>query len=392
MTEQQVFNRDSVWFTQKKAAITAKAILQQPRLWEQLADTLEARKEEISAFMEKVTAVPGLRVVFTGAGSSAFIGESLQQLLAREMGLRSESVHTTEIVSAPQSNLFDVPTLLVSFARSGDSPESTGTLRYASKYVHELYNLVVVCNKDSALANYANDNKNTLVLNMPQESCDKGFAMTSSVSCMSLATWAAFGYKELERRTAFIRTLAESARKDMPHLDAQAQSAAEFDYRRVVYLGTGALRGLARESAVKSLELTHGIVNAVYDTPTGFRHGPKTVLNNETCSVHFISPVAFTQRYDVDLANELANEKDKNRVMIVVSEDCKNLVPQADTVVTYAKAGEEKDSEMNAYIKGLLFAQLLSLEKSLERGITTDNPCPDGAVNRVVKGVTIYEP
>ena len=38
----------------------------------------------------------------------------------------------------------------------------------------------------------------------------------------------------------------------------------------------------------------------------------------------------------------------------------------------------------------ILFAQTLAVLKSLSLGITPDNPCPTGEVNRVVKGVTLY--
>jgi tagatose-6-phosphate ketose/aldose isomerase len=33
---------------------------------------------------------------------------------------------------------------------------------------------------------------------------------------------------------------------------------------------------------------------------------------------------------------------------------------------------------------------MLAFESSLALGLTPDNPCPTGEVNRVVKGVTIY--
>ena len=390
MKEEMVFERDAAWFEARKAGATVKEVLQQPALWDCLADTLDAREKEITSFMSRVLAVPGLRIVFTGAGSSAFIGESLQKMLMRDSGLHSEAVHTTEIVAAPDITLYDVPTLLVSFARSGDSPESVATLKYARKKVKELYNLVVVCNERSALADYASEEDGTLVLNMPQEACDIGFAMTSSVSCMVLGTWCAFGYKTLRVHTAYLRALAESVRSEMPALDKTARAVAANPYRRVVYLGTGALYGLAREGAVKSLELTNGYVNATFDTPTGFRHGPKTVLDDETLSVHFLSPDAFTQRYDLDVAEELIHEKKKNIVAVVVSKADAAKVEGADYLATYDEpAGGSR--ELCAYIKSLLFAQLLSVEKSLERGVTTDSPCPKGEVNRVVRGVVIYD-
>ena len=390
MNFESVFERSAAWFDERKAGVTAREVLQQPDLWERLADTLEAREREIASFMQKVLSVPGLRIVFTGAGSSAFIGEALQKLLMRDQGLCSEAVHTTEIVAAPDITLYDTPTLLVSFARSGDSPESVATLKYARRKIKELYQLVVVCNAHSALSDYAQEEAGTLVLNMPQESCDKGFAMTSSVSCMVLGTWCAFGFQELRTRTAYLRALAQSVRGEMPGMDKTARAIAANPYRRIVYLGTGALYGLAREGAVKSLELTNGYVNATYDTPTGFRHGPKTVLDDETLSVHFLSPNVFTQRYDLDVAEELIHEKQKNLVAVLVRKADAERVHGADFLVSYDEPACGSP-ELCAYMKCLIFAQLLSVEKSLERGITTDNPCPKGDVNRVVQGVVIYE-
>ena len=38
----------------------------------------------------------------------------------------------------------------------------------------------------------------------------------------------------------------------------------------------------------------------------------------------------------------------------------------------------------------IMFAQTLAVMKSLSMGITPDNPCPTGEVNRVVKGVILY--
>ncbi|MEG0305551.1 MAG: SIS domain-containing protein, partial [Oscillospiraceae bacterium] len=309
MKEELVFERSEEWFLQRKAGITVKEILQQPRLWETLADNLEARKEEIVQFMQQVLSVKDLRIVFAGAGSSAFIGESMQKLLMRDLKIKSEAVHTTEIVCSPDITLYDVPTLLVSYARSGDSPESVASLRYARKKIKNLYNLVIVCNQHSSLADYAAEESGTLVLNMPQEACDKGFAMTSSVSCMALATFCAFNYSNLCNCTQLVRKLAQSIKQNMPRFDKAARLIAAKDYNRVVYLGSGAMYGLAREGAVKSLELTNGYVNATFDTPTGFRHGPKTVLTQQTLSVHFLSPNKFNLRYDTDVAKELISEK-----------------------------------------------------------------------------------
>lgn len=38
----------------------------------------------------------------------------------------------------------------------------------------------------------------------------------------------------------------------------------------------------------------------------------------------------------------------------------------------------------------ILYGQILALYKSIALGITPDNPCPSGSVNRIVQGVTVH--
>lgn len=381
-----LLNRDTAYFEAKNASDTSREIAQQPAVWRELAASLAARKDEISAFMKQMEAIPGLRVVFTGAGSSGFIGESMQMLLAAETGLRSEAVHTTEIVACPDATLPDVPTLLVSYSRSGESPESVAAVQYAEKRVSKLYNLVIVCKEGSSVANYAHSISDTLVLNMPPKSCDQGFAMTSSVSCMALATWCAFGWKEMDRRIAAVKGLADCVEAEMDNLDAAAQKAAAWDFDRLVYLGSGALRGLAREGGVKMLELTAGAVNTGWDTPTGFRHGPKSVINGTTVTVHFLSGKPFTRLYDNDLIQEIIRQRKNNKVVAVAASPAG--AEGADLQVTYTLP-DGLDSEIGDYIGGMVFSQLYAMEKSIARGNNVDSPS-SGEVNRVVEGVVIH--
>jgi len=41
-------------------------------------------------------------------------------------------------------------------------------------------------------------------------------------------------------------------------------------------------------------------------------------------------------------------------------------------------------------LKMIVLAHMIGFFKSISLGITVDNPCPTGEVNRVVTGVTIY--
>lgn len=388
----ELFGKPITYYEEHSCINTATEIAQQPEMWNTLADELMERKEEITAFMDRVLAEKDLRIVTTGAGSSAFVGETFLYMLASELGIRTENVHTTDIISAPDATLFDVPTLLISYARSGESPESIAAVRFAKKKVKKFYNMVIVCDKDSSLARCGYEMEDSLVLDLPKETCDKGFAMTSSVSCMSIATWCIFHYKEMETYTGYVRAMAKAMETQMEGLAEKAGQIAEQDYRRIIWLGTGALKGLSREASIKSMELSDGFVHAGYDAPTGFRHGPKTVINDETLTVHFISNQEYSRKYDTDLANELIREKQRNLIVTVKPEDTKGEITGEDYEVVYQIPEElPKTSEMGAYTFSLVFSQLLSMKKSLEKGFTTDNPCPKGDVNRVVQGIVIYE-
>lgn len=385
-----VLNHDKEDLRRRIALVTAQEIENQPVIWKKLAAYLHENSNDLKVFLNYVLNVKDLRIIFTGAGSSAFIGESMSMLLMSEYGIRSEVHHTTDIVATPEAVFCDVPTLLVSYSRSGSSPESCAAIQIAQKYVKDLYNLVLVCNNDSALSRLPMDEEKTRVVHIPQEACDQGFAMTCSVSCMSLATWCLFSREKTDEHIAYIPVLADSVAAQMPALQQTAAEAAAWDYRRIVYLGFGALRGLAREGAVKSQELTNGFVCATYDTPTGFRHGPKTVLNDETLTIVMTSPLRNAGPYDVDMINELTSQKVKNRVAVVA--DAKNGydLQQADYVCTYTTPGVYERLEIDAYIYSLMFLQLLSFEKSYDLNMTTDNPCPGGEVNRVVQGIIIH--
>ena len=385
-----VLNHDREDLRSRMALVTAEEIENQPVIWKKLAAYLNENSEDLKAFMNHVMGVKDLRIIFTGAGSSAFIGESMSMMLMQECGIRSEVHHTTDIVATPEAIFCDVPTLLVSYSRSGSSPESCAAIRIAQKYVKELYNLVLVCNNDSALSRLPMDEEKTRVIHIPQEACDQGFAMTCSVSCMSLATWCLFSGVKMDEHIAYIPTLADSVAEQMSSIQKTAAQVAAWDYRRIVYLGFGALRGLAREGAVKSQELTNGFVCAMFDTPTGFRHGPKTVLNDETLTVVMTSPLRNAGLYDADMINELTSQKVKNRVAVVADEKLGYDLSAADYVCAYRTPGVYDRLEIDAYIYSLMFLQLLSFEKSYDLHMTTDNPCPGGEVNRVVQGIIIH--
>jgi tagatose-6-phosphate ketose/aldose isomerase len=366
------------------AASTYREITQQPAVWREVAGMLSARSAEVAAFLEPLLARPDLRIMLSGAGTSAFAGEVLRPALERSLGRRVDAVATTDIVSNPRDVFAeDVPTLLVSFARSGDSPESVAATRLAQQCLGPVHQLILTCNPDGQLAREHAGSSSSLVLLMPPTANDRGFAMTSSFTSMLLAAWLVLS--PAVDRTDLAERLAAAAEQVLAEADLLADLAAR-GYDRVVYLGSGPLGGLARESALKLLELTAGEVVSYYDTALGFRHGPKAVLRERTLVVVYLSNDVYTRRYDEDIAEELRAAIGNENVLVVAAEDGDSA---ADAEVWRIRGlGGVSDAALAMPLA--IIAQLLALQFSLERGRTPDNPFPDGEVNRVVQGVTIY--
>lgn len=379
--EEKILGYELSKLEELNAIHTAKEIYQQPDIWLKVLHQISTRKEQIQEFIDRVFVHENLEIILTGAGTSAFAGEVVEPYLHTHLSKSVRSIATTDIVANPMYYLSpEKPTLLISYARSGNSPESVATVQVAKKVVKNLYQVVITCNKDGKLASFAQEDEESLLLLMPDETNDVSFAMTSSCTSMILTNIAIFNLKSLHN----IQTDLLNVRENLFSLFENQQifdKVLSVNFDRLIFLGSGTLRGIAREMALKTLELTSGIVNANYDTPLGFRHGPKSVINDRTLTVLMKNNQFYSKRYDEDLIYELMSEKKLNQVLVLCND-------HVDEDVVYFERGIKNDVILG--MQYLVFGQILALKNSLKLGITPDNPCPTGEVNRVVKGVTIY--
>ncbi|UQY87455.1 SIS domain-containing protein [Stenotrophomonas rhizophila] len=365
-------------------AHTAEEIAQQPALWSALADVLEAARERIDAFLGDALRQPGQRVIFTGAGSSGFIAEMVADQINAQWPADVRAIHTTSLLTHPALYLQrDRPTLLVSFGRSGSSPESVAAVDLVRAQVDDARFLDITCNADGALAQRGQGRSDTLSLLMPPASCDRAFAMTSSLSCMLLAALSVFDGAPWAERIARLRTLAERGTQAVSNWDAPVAALARTDISRVIYLGSGPLEATAREAALKVLELTAGRVLALANTPLGFRHGPKSTLNGTTLVVVLRSAQPLARRYEQDLLEELRRDGIAARVISVGPAGSDSA--DGDFLLDVPALPDPWLAPL-----WLVMAQCFALQRSAALGLTPDNPFPDGTVNRVVQGVTIH--
>ena len=372
------------------STFTVSEIYQQPATWEKTCVQIAEHKDEIQKFISQVITCEDFDVVLTGAGTSEFVGNALFPHLTGLLNYKVKSYGTTDIVATPEAYLSRTkPTLLISFGRSGNSPESVGAIDAAEAVCDNVYHLFVTCNKDGALSKRADTTDNCYAINLTDETHDQSFAMTSSFSNMYLATYLCFHLDEIDETIAKVRKIAAAGQDFLDNKFGIAKKIVdEYDFRRIVYLGSNTLKGTSQESALKMLELTAGKVVTMYDTPLGFRHGPKSIIDDTTITVVYLSDDPYTRQYEKDLIKEMSGQRKGNKIVAVMSSQDDAVADMVDYTVVYGL--DEAYENVLLGLDYILFAQTLAVLKSLSMSITPDNPCPTGEVNRVVKGVTLY--
>lgn len=374
-----------------KSCVTWKEIVQQPSIWKEEVQIVRDNLKAIGEFIEGIKA-DKVKVVFTGAGSSEFVGNTLCSYVNSKIDIDVVSIPTTDIVSMPEQYLDEnTATILVSCARSGNSPESVAAVELADKLVKNIHHIFITCNAEGKLAQISKTGDNKFLLLMPEKTNDKGFAMTGSFSSMVVAGVLVLLRKDFEGMAERVNYVAELVERNIETILSNAELVAALDIERIVYLGDGAAKGLAEEMSLKVLELTGGKLASFYNTFLGFRHGPKSIVNDKTAIVCMMSNNEHTRIYELDLLKEFKNEGGEKKIIVLDTINDEEVKANADFYFTFADEKLGQIEDVFADLAYLVCGQLISLVKSASLGINPDNPCPTGEVNRVVKGVIIHE-
>lgn len=365
---------------EKDFKYTYTEILNQADTWLEVYNLYEKRKNDIENFLKKVG--KDCKVIFTGAGTSEYVGNIALDYLKTHGEFEFESVATTDLVSAPYLHFEkNQKTLLVSFARSGNSPESLAAVKLGKQIVDDFYNLPITCAKEGKLAQALKDDENSYVFLEPEITNDKGFAMTNSFSSMLLATLLIFDTKTKNKKE-IVEKISKLGKEIYNNLE-EIENLVNFDFNRVVYLGSGPLGKLTKEARLKILELTAGEVATIWESSMGFRHGPKSFVDENTLVISFVSSNPYTRLYDLDILDEIANDKIAKKIIGI-----SNSKLDRDYELVFEEDGLDDVYLCPAYI---IIGQIIALVTSLRVGNTPDNPSRTHTVNRVVKGVTIHD-
>jgi tagatose-6-phosphate ketose/aldose isomerase len=372
----------------KGAIHTANEIFGQPKLWLKTFDLLTENSVKLHNYLQGVFKQRDLQIILTGAGTSAFIGEVLEGPIQKNTKISTRAVPTTDLVTHPDLFILEEkPILLVSFARSGNSPESVKAVELANQTSNNIYHLIITCNPKGELAKLSCSN-NCFVFVLPPESDDQSLAMTGSFSSMLLAGLLISRIGELSTLENQISLIHKYGCEFFDQYLSEIKKISDLDFNRAVFLGSGLFSGIARESHLKLQELTDGKIVCKHDTFLGFRHGPKAVIDDKTLITYLFSNNNYSQKYEIDLVTSVNTGRSGIYSVGIMEKELSNL--SMDTNIIFSNGSESLDEEFLS-VPLILFAQLLGFFKCLSLGLKPDNPSEEGVITRVVQDVNLYQ-
>jgi tagatose-6-phosphate ketose/aldose isomerase len=378
--------------TDRGLAHTPAEIAQQPDAWLSTFELFRRKRKEIAEFlaMTGVGASPRPRptVFLIGAGTSDYIGQSLTFLLRKYWNCEVLAVASTDLLTHMDEWLIpEKKYLWISFSRSGESPEGVAVLERARKERPDIHHVVISCNVNGRMIRESADDPRVLGICLDDAVNDRALAMTSSFSNMVIFGQCLAHTNDPVTYEAILMQLVQAGREFLPRAADRAAELAKEAFPKACFAGSGALRAVAKESALKVLELTAGRTLTMSESVLGLRHGPMAALDQETLFVCFLSGNRRVQQYERDLLEEIGKKRlVRSRVVVGGSE----LTGGESLAEHYLGLGTSAIGDDYRPAIDVIFGQLLGLFSSLRWNLQPDCPSPNGAISRVVQGVNIH--
>ncbi len=336
---------------------TWKEILSEGMVWQQ---TLEELKR--SSTIEVILAQGRMRKewLFVGCGTSYYLAESAAYSWALLTGQPARALPGSEVLLFPKIiQAHGAETQAVVISRSGRTSEA---VRAAAALRRDLRvsTIGITCAENSDLEKAC---EKTIVLRAADE---QSTVMTRSFTSMLIALQ--YLAARLAKNDAFIGDLWRMAEQFAPQLPSIGEQIEEFvkthSFADYVFLGQGAFHGIAREAALKVMEMSCSYSQFFHTME--FRHGPKAIVTPEACLTFFLSDTAQEAETEV-----LAEMKELGGVTIALCNRATDKLRWAsDLLVEYDFSGNEL-ALLAAYI---VPCQLFGFFTGLQKGLNPDHP------------------
>lgn len=372
---------------------TPREIWQQPETWGTTYRICSLVRSELAEALQRAGIGRGSAsptVYLAGAGTSDYTGRALAPLLRRRWGCDAWAIpSTTLLTDFDEFHAAGKEYLWISFSRSGDSPEGVAILERALERYRAIHHLVITCNQSGQMAELcAKHPERALALVLDDAVNDRALAMTSSFTNMLLAGQCVAHLDELDEFEAVVAGLSECGREFLSPAAEIAAEVSSLGCTRACFVGSGGLRGVADECALKVVELSAGKISTLAETPLGLRHGPMSSVDGQAMFTALLSSDARRRGYELDLLREI-DRKRLGRVRLAVTAGDGAEVSE---LVDYRLPLKSQIDLPDYYrpVLDVMLGQLLGLFSSLRCGLKPDQPSPTGAITRVVQPIKLY--
>ncbi len=372
---------------------TPVEIAQQPGTWAKAVGILREQRDEIVAFMKDAGMAGKKKAIIyvTGAGTSEFVGTSVYHALGMGLGRSVQSVPTTHFVTHA-ADYFTAGNdyVVISFARSGNSPESMATYNLVKKIYPDAKQVAITCNVNGELAKAARKDKGALYIQLPDETNDESLVMTSSFSTMAFTALGLTMMDDLDGLEKIAGAIGAAGERIIDKYGDMLKGFAEKDFSRACFLGSGALWGTMQECMLKLQEMTEGKVASKHDSFLGLRHGPQVFVDGTCVVVAALSSDKFIRRYEMDMLKELKAKGQGAGTLVICDKADDEIRKVATDIIELFPDGDGVDDSFRV-MTDVMVGQIIGTFKSINVGLKPDNPSTSGTINRVVQGVVIYE-
>ncbi len=368
---------------------TAKEIRQQPGTWlKTLTMIMDNRARLENSLTEVFDGDQEVQVVLAGAGTSYYAALCAQPLWRQNVSHWSEAWPTTRILTEPSSIISpNHRMLLVSLARSGNNPETLGSVKHSRELSSRPYQLAITCNKDSYLGNLQGTLDDAITLTLPPETLDQGLAMTSSFTNLVLAAQLVAEVYAGSEDFSVIAALSDLAERLLRGSHEFMQFVDQVHFNRVFVMGDGSLYGAALETLLKFEEFSDGAIMGIAESFLGARHGTSNAINDSTLVIYLVSSDPVVRQYQTQVMAEIAERRPRAKALAVTLHDDPALHSYAEHVIVLDETGLVHIPDLWRAPLDVVAMQCLTLQSALKLGVNPDSPFKKRATARAIEAI-----
>jgi len=333
---------------------TYREIMSQPQVWAEAIDVFRSKAQALSQLWNRN---PAEQVIFSGCGSTYYLSVTAAAIFQYLTGVPAQSFPASELVLFPDRvYLKDMSTLLVAVSRSGETTETIKAVPIFRKKTGGRV-IAITCDSNNTLTKQADL---SLAVDAAQE---ESIAQTRSFASMLILAQALakhLGGKDFD----YFPSLPSIGERLLSDYEEIARKLGEDKkYEKFFFLGSGMLNGVANEAMLKMKEMSLTYSEAFHTLE--FRHGPMSIVDEQTLVVGLISENATSQEVAV-----LRDMRELGAGILAIMESSNDEITSLGEVV-------QLETKLPAWARPVTYLpilQLMAYYRSLAKGLDPDHP------------------